>query len=183
MRILITYDSVYGSTEQVAGWIGERLAGFSGVDVHVARITATEKKIDVAKYDGVIIGSPIYRNDQILETVKEFVLQNKDPLSEKKVGIFIVALDTGGAYYRGRTIGGIKYLESFAELFAAPPLYGKVLGGEQVPTRLSDEDRKLLLGFYRKIMGMEIDEVPYRYSMDKEGVWQYAERFYRYASR
>jgi menaquinone-dependent protoporphyrinogen IX oxidase len=173
---------VYGSTEQVAVSISERLTGFSGVDVTLSRIATTENKISVAEYDGVIIGSPIYRNDQILDTVKEFVLQNKEELSEKKVGIFIVALDVSGAYYRGRSIGGVKYLESFAELFSAPPVYGKVLGGEQVPTRLSDEDRKLLLGFYRNIMGMKIDDVPYRYSMDKEGAWQYAERFYRYAN-
>ncbi|MCI2424966.1 flavodoxin domain-containing protein [Candidatus Acetothermia bacterium] len=180
MHILIVYDTVYGSTAQVASWIGERLEGCKDVTATVARIS---ERFDLSDYDAVIIGSPIYRNDQILDTVKEFVLQHKERLSEKKVGIFIVALDTGGAYYRGRTIGGIKDLESFAALFDTPPIYGKVLGGEQVPTRLSDEDRRLLLGFYRKIMGMEIDDVPYRYSMDKEGVWQYAERFYRYASR
>ena len=180
MRALIIYDTVYGSTAQVAGWIGERLAGCENTTATVARVS---EKFDLADYDTVLIGSPIYRKDQILDSITNFVVENKETLAEKKVGIFIVALDIAGAYLRGKPHGGLEHLKEFSALFAAPPIYGKMLGGEQVPTRLSDEDRKLLLGFYRKIMGMEIDEVPYRYSMDKEGVWQYAERFYCYASR
>jgi hypothetical protein len=97
------------------------------------------------------------------------------------VGIFVVALDTGGAYYFGRLTGGLEYLKEFAGLFVKPPVYGKVLGGEQIPTRLSAEDRESLLNFYRRVMGT--DEIPYRYNMDKLKVWEYAARFYRYANR
>ncbi len=179
MRTLITYDTVYGSTAQVAAWIGERLEGFN--DMEDVTVTRIGEDFDLSAYDMVIIGSPIYRNDQILESVTAFVTKNKEILAEKKVGIFVVALDIGGAYYFGRFTGGLEYLKEFAALFAKPPIYGKVLGGEQIPTRLSAEDRESLLNFYRRVMGS--DEIPYRYSMDKPKVWEYAARFYKYANR
>ena len=178
MRVLIVYDTVYGSTAQIAGWIAEKLEDFEDTAVTVSRITENPNLEDC---DVVIIGSPIYRNDQILESIKNFVAENKEALAEKKVGLFVVALDTGGAYYFGRLTGGLEYLKEFAGLFAKPPLYGKVLGGEQIPTRLSAEDRESLLNFYRRVMGT--DEIPYRYNMDKPKVWEYATRFYRYANR
>jgi len=180
MRILIVYDTVYGSTAQIAAWIAERLEGFADVAVTVSRVS---ESTDLADYDAVIIGSPIYRNDQILQSIKDFATKNKEALTEKKVGIFVVALDTGGAYYFGRSIGGLEYLREFAALFVKPPIYGKVLGGELVPTRLSAEDRESLLNFYRGVMQMEVAEVPYRCNMDKLEVWEYATRFYRYANR
>ncbi len=178
MRVLIVYDTVYGSTAQIASWIAERLEGFEDTAVAVSKVSENP---DLADYDAVIIGSPIYRNDQILESIKGFVTKNNAALAEKKVGIFVVALDTGGAYYFGRLTGGLEYLKEFAALFATPPLYGKVLGGEQIPTRLSAEDRESLLNFYRRVMGSY--EIPYRYNMDKPKVWEYAARFYRYANR
>ena len=178
MRVLIVYDTVYGSTGQIAGWIAERLNGFADVAATVARVSESPDLVDC---DTVIIGSPIYRKDQILESIKNFVAKNNAALAEKKVGLFVVALDTGGAYYFGRLTGGLEHLKEFAALFATPPLYGKVLGGEQIPTRLSAEDRESLLNFYRRVMGT--DEIPYRYNMDKPKVWEYATRFYRYANR
>ena len=178
MRVLIVYDTVYGSTAQIAGWIAERLQGFANVAATVSRVSENP---NLADYDAVIIGSPIYRNDQILKSIKDFVTENKTAMAEKKVGIFVVALDTGGAYYFGRLTGGLEYLREFAALFAKLPIYGKVLGGEQIPTKLSAEDRESLLNFYRRVMGSY--EIPYRYNMDKPKVWEYAARFYRYANR
>ncbi len=178
MRALIVYDTVYGSTAQVAGWIGERLEGCQETSVTVVRVT---EKFDLADYDTVLVGSPIYLKDQILDSITNFVSENKEILAEKKVGIFVVALDTAGSYLRGKPHGGLEHLREFAALFDAPPIYGKVLGGEQIPTRLSDEDKEKLLGFYQQIMGA--DEIPYRYSMDKPKVWEYAERFHRFSNR
>ena len=178
MRILVVYDTVYGSTAQIAGWIAERLEDFEDTAVAVSRVTENP---DLEDCDVVIIGSPIYRNDQILESIKNFVTGNKEALAEKKVGVFVVALDTGGAYYFGHLTGGLEFLREFATLFAKPPIYGKVLGGEQIPTRLSAEDRESLLNFYRRVM--DLNKIPYRYNMDKPQVWEYATRFYRYANR
>jgi menaquinone-dependent protoporphyrinogen IX oxidase len=178
MRVLVVYDTIYGSTAQIAAWIAERLEGFEDAEVAVSRVSEDP---NLAEYDAVIIGSPICRNDQILESITRFVTKNNAALAEKKVGIFVVALDTGGAYYFGRLTGGLEYLKEFAGLFAKPPVYGKVLGGEQIPTRLSAEDRESLLNFYRRMIGT--DEIPYRYNMDKPKVWEYAARFYRYANR
>lgn len=178
MRCLIVYDTVYGSTAQIARWIAERLEGFDGVEATVRRVS---EDVDLANHDAVIIGSPIYRDDRILGTVKDFVAKNQEELARKAVGIFVVALDVAGAYFRGRVMGGVEYLRAFAELFAAPPIYGKVLGGNLVPPRLTSEDREGLRDFYRRVRATE--DIPYRTALDQEAAWEFAARFFHYASR
>ena len=79
----------------------------------------------------------------------------------------------------------VREIETYAAYrYVSEGRYDAVyFGGEQVPTRLSTEDREKLLGFYRQVRGMDVDEVPYRYNMDKPKVWEYATRFYGYANR
>ncbi|MCD5415786.1 flavodoxin domain-containing protein, partial [Candidatus Bipolaricaulota bacterium] len=146
-----------------------------------ATVARVSEEFDLADYDTVLIGSPIYRKDQILDSITDFVTGNKETLAGKKVGIFIVALDVAGSYLRGKPHGGLEHLKEFADLFAEPPIYGKMLGGEQVPTRLSSEDKEKLLGFYKQVLGA--DKIPYRYTMDKPKVWEYAERFHMFTTR
>ena len=81
MHVLVVYDTVYGSTAQIAGWIAERLEGFEDTAVAVSRVSENP---DLEDYDAVIIGSPIYRNDQILESIKDFVTENKEAMAEKR---------------------------------------------------------------------------------------------------
>lgn len=178
MNVLVVYDTVYGSTAEIAEWLGERLSGIEGTCATVARV---DEAPGLADFDAVILGSPIYRNDTILPTIASYVKGHASTLAAKKVGIFVVALDPTGAYYCGRTIGGVHYLEPFAALFSVPPLYGRVLGGEQIPTRLSPEDRASLDRFYKKVKGL--DRIPHRYAMEKPKVWEFADRFLRLVHR
>ncbi|MCD5408894.1 flavodoxin domain-containing protein [Candidatus Bipolaricaulota bacterium] len=178
MRCLIVYDTVYGSTAQIARWIAERLEGFPGAEVEVARVGEAPSP---EGYEAVLVGGPIHRGDQVLESVREYVREYREELAQKAVGIFVVALDVAGAYFRGRVMGGVEYLRAFAELFAAPPIYGKVLGGNLVPPRLTSEDREGLRDFYRRVRATK--DIPYRTALDQGAAWEFAARFFHYASR
>lgn len=84
-KILIAYDTIHGSTAEVAARIGDDLCarGFQ-VDVKwVGDVT------DVAGYDGFIVGSAIYKFT-LLEDAKKFLETYKGQLAAKPMALFIV---------------------------------------------------------------------------------------------
>lgn len=90
-RILVAYDTVSGTTVDVAAEIGERLSsrGFM-VDVKPMK-----ENPDVKAYQAVVIGSPI-RMSNWLSGAKAFVKNNQDTLVQVPVAMFSVhILDLG----------------------------------------------------------------------------------------
>ncbi len=84
-KILIAYDTIHGSTAEVAARIGDDLCarGFR-VDVKwVGDVT------DVAGYDGFIVGSAIYKFT-LLDDAKKFLETYKGQLAAKPMALFIV---------------------------------------------------------------------------------------------
>ncbi len=74
-RVLIAYDTKYGSTERIAQWIAEGIAerGTNDVSVDVKNVL----NVTVVNYDGVVIGSPIY-DDEPLYSVIAFLDAQRD---------------------------------------------------------------------------------------------------------
>lgn len=83
--VLIAYDTIHGSTAEVAQHIGQALCdrGFR-VSVRLA-----ENVTDVNAYDAVIIGTAIYRFAW-LDGAKNFLRQNKTSLSQKHTAYFML---------------------------------------------------------------------------------------------
>jgi len=83
-KILIAYATKHGATSSIAAKIADVLCeeGFQ-VDLKLAR-----KVKDVAEYDAVIVGSPIYIG-QWLRGAKQFLNRYQDALADKKVAAFI----------------------------------------------------------------------------------------------
>ncbi len=83
--ILIAYDTIHGSTAEVAEFIGEDLCarGFK-VDVRLAANVT-----DISPYSAVIVGSAIYQFAW-LEGATTFLRQNEQALSTLPVAFFIV---------------------------------------------------------------------------------------------
>jgi menaquinone-dependent protoporphyrinogen oxidase len=82
--ILIAYDTIHGSTAEIAAKIGDDLCdmGFK-VDVKwVGDVT------DVADYDGFIVASAIYKFNW-LPDAQAFLEKYKDQLAAKKTALFI----------------------------------------------------------------------------------------------
>jgi menaquinone-dependent protoporphyrinogen IX oxidase len=81
MRVLIAYDTKYGTTKTIAQWVAEGI----GVDCDIKNVS----EIESCDYDLIVIGSPIY-TDEPLKSVSTFLEDKCDELKEKKVALFIV---------------------------------------------------------------------------------------------
>jgi menaquinone-dependent protoporphyrinogen oxidase len=86
-KVLVTYASKYGSTGGVADAIGKELCS-RNVATDVVLI---ENASNVSSYQGVIIGSAIYRGKWMSEAA-DFVMKNKDILRQVPVAYFLVCM-------------------------------------------------------------------------------------------
>jgi menaquinone-dependent protoporphyrinogen oxidase len=86
-RVLITYASKYGSTGGVADAIGKELCS-RDVDADVVLI---KNAINIGSYQGVVIGSAIYRGQWLSEAV-DFIKNNREILRQLPVTYFLVCM-------------------------------------------------------------------------------------------
>lgn len=89
MRSLILFGSKYGTAEECAKKLKEKLKG----DVDLINIK-NSKEISISDYDKVIIGGSVYMG-MINKEVKEFVECNKSELISKKIGLFMCCMSEG----------------------------------------------------------------------------------------
>ena len=168
MKTLIVWGSRYGSTRVIAGWIAERL-GFDCL------ITDVKDAPDPGEFDLVILGSGIYENGFMPE-VNAYIDKHIKALEDKKKVIFGICLDTEGVFVDGKIYGGWEYIMPVIKRFQNPPLHVSLLHGEINPSKLTPEDSKKLMHFYNQILKRDISSVPYKTKMNKEEVWEFAER-------
>ncbi|MDR3339071.1 MAG: FprA family A-type flavoprotein [Candidatus Symbiothrix sp.] len=107
--VVIVFASMYGNTEDVADYVGRKIAenGIKNIKIHDVSKTHISYLIrDIWKYKGVILGSCSYNSEMfplmehICREIVHFGIQNK------KLGIF------GTFSWNG---GGVKNLNKFAE--------------------------------------------------------------------
>ena len=86
-RILVTYGTKYGSTAEIASRIGVRFttAGFD-TDVLQANLG-----IEIAKYDGLVVGSPMYAARWLPEPAL-LLIANREHVVEKPCALFSVGM-------------------------------------------------------------------------------------------
>ena len=86
-KVLITYFSLTGKTEQMAQYIAEGVR-IGGQEAVVSKISDIKSADDLAGYDGYIFGSPTYYRD-LAEPMKTFLfLVRKVNLKGKLGGAF-----------------------------------------------------------------------------------------------
>ena len=84
-RILVTYGTKYGSTAEIASRIGERFtAAHFDTDVLHANLG-----IDIAKYDGLVVGSPIYAGQWLAEPTL-ILVANRERSQSIPIALFSV---------------------------------------------------------------------------------------------
>jgi len=168
MKTLIVCGSRYGSTRVIAQWIAERL-GFDCL------ITDVKDAQYPGEFELVILGSGIYENGFMPE-VNAYIDKHIKTLENKKKVIFGVCLDTKGVFVNGKIHGGWEYIMPVTKKFRNPPLHAGLLHGEINPSRLTREDHEKLMHFYNRILKRNISGLPYKTRMNKEEVWDFAER-------
>lgn len=87
-KILITYASLYGSTAEIARYIGDELSKVNGLSVVVKAVVDVEQ---LADYDAVIIGGAIYGGEWT-PALNDFVNANREQLQAKTRALFVVAM-------------------------------------------------------------------------------------------
>ncbi|MGE0600829.1 MAG: flavodoxin domain-containing protein [Dehalococcoidia bacterium] len=83
MRVLVSYASRHGATEDVARTIGARLE-LHGLNVDVRNVTDVGS---VKGYAAIVVGSAVYMNDWE-QTARSFVLSHQQEFGERPVWLF-----------------------------------------------------------------------------------------------
>ena len=149
IRILVAYDTKYGSTERVAQWIAEGIteSETSETTVDVKNISQI---VDV-HYDCVVIGSPIYEEEP-LNSVTTFLEAHRASLKHVNVALFVVCGDYGRLPKDQLIDTYVKKLEAHV---SGMVVAREVFGGYFDLEKLSDEDRRIIEDF-SKVVGHTI---------------------------
>ncbi|SHI93522.1 menaquinone-dependent protoporphyrinogen oxidase [Clostridium cavendishii DSM 21758] len=87
MKTLIIYGTKHGTTEKCSKFLKDKITG------EVVAINIKNEKIpEIAHFDNIIIGSSIYMG-QIQKEIKNFYIKNFNKLKEKRIGLFICAMN------------------------------------------------------------------------------------------
>ena len=128
LKGLLVYDSIYGSTPEVAYW----LRAIIGDDQQQLDVKKLDQVITIKPYDYVIIGC-YSKNEKPSPRIYKFVEANQNELAQKKVAYFLLQGDCdetmvlkvpGGTPH---LIGGRNYLVDIQEKF--PNVKPVVIGG------------------------------------------------------
>ena len=138
---LLVYDTIYGSTIEVAYWI----KAIVGVENHLD-VKNLPQVLTLKPYDYVIIGSHT-RNEKPAKVIYEFVEKNQNELAKKEIAYFLTCGDNdetmvlktpGGTPH---TIAGRNYLIDILEKYPAiKPVVIGGFGGRQVTPSLGTKD-------------------------------------------
>lgn len=84
-HVLVTYATKYGSTGEVAERVGATLKGLG----HAVDVTPAARVTDVAAYDAVVVGAPLYIG-KILKDASAFFERHQAVLETKPVALFLL---------------------------------------------------------------------------------------------
>ena len=112
MKVLIAYDTKYGSTTDIAVYINSVLtnAGVETTMINISKDTIT----DVSSYDLCIIGSGIYFG-KWTKNAQAFLKKFKTDLSKKPVALFVSCMTA--RYPDQHEIAMKKYLQNIADQY------------------------------------------------------------------
>ncbi|MGZ4908530.1 MAG: flavodoxin domain-containing protein [Halobacteriota archaeon] len=150
IRILIVYDTNYGSTKTIARWIAQGAAIKGHIDVTVQNVA----EADPGGFDFVVIGSPIYE-EHPLPSVTNFLVENHDLLSKVDVALFVVCVDYG-MFPKEELIR--RYTSELQARAAGRVRAIEVFGGYLDVDTLSAHDRTLIEEF-AKMVGVPVTKV------------------------
>ncbi|MGB9370331.1 MAG: flavodoxin domain-containing protein [Halobacteriota archaeon] len=170
-RVLIIYDTRYGSTKTIARWIAEGAASIGHVDVVVQNVA----EADPRGFDLIVIGSPIYE-EHPLPSVVNFLAANRDRLNGKDLALFVVCVDYGVMPKEELVHRYVADLQAHA---AGRVRAIEVFGGYLDVDKLSDTDKKLIEDF-AKLMGVPITQVD---KLDKQGAHKFGAQVAHFLER
>jgi menaquinone-dependent protoporphyrinogen oxidase len=173
MKSSIIAASRYGSTHEGARWIAERLelAGWSTVVYPAATAPAPSDE------ELVLLGSGLYSH-RVLPELESYIDQHLEALSERRLGLFVLAMRTTPVFVRGEAHGGLGQLVPYFKKLQPALIHADMLPGQMVYSRLSPEDARGLDRFY-EMLNLPAEEIQKRKAprtlMCKSDYWAFAE--------
>jgi menaquinone-dependent protoporphyrinogen IX oxidase len=146
-RSVVIYCTRYGSSAEVA----EALA--DGLGIHAKKVSDIQSAADLAAYDLVFLGAPIYYDD-VLDEMKVFIQAFYPELDEKKKILFTVFGAIRGKLQR-------DYATNFAGYFSKAPILTINFMGRATRGTMSDKDWKYMQLFYANRLKMEFEDFDY----------------------
>lgn len=126
MKILIAVASTYGSTRDIADWVGDEL----GDAEHEVTVQAVEDATDLDSYDAVILGTAVYIG-RFLTHARQFATRLAQEFAPKPVWVFASGMKdiTGNPLQQRYTAPGEPpYLDGQIPIFG-----GRIDSGELGP--------------------------------------------------
>lgn len=124
-KVVIAYDTMWGSTERIAAAITEGIAG-EGVQVRVHRLGVTDKSeviADILEARAVLVGSPTL-NNYLFPTVAAFLAYMRGLKPRNKIGAVFGSYGWGGGAKRAAEeqmkAAGIELVESDLDFVFRP---------------------------------------------------------------
>ncbi len=152
MKILIVYNTRYGTTEKAVTLAGEFFKRM-GHEIEVKRV---KENPSPANHDLVVMAAPVYRDGPHWDLMG-WVEKHRRELEEVPKAFFLVAMHLAGSVFMGKLHGGIAYSQPLINAFEVPPFYGTLIGGEIDPERLNNEDRRKMIRFYA-VLGEKLEK-------------------------
>ncbi len=143
-RSVVIYCTRYGSSAEVA----EALA--DGLGIQAKKVSDFQSAADLAPYDLIFLGAPIYYDD-VLDEMKVFIQAFYPELDEKKKILFTVFGAIRGKLQR-------DYADNFANYFSKAPLITINFMGRATRATMSEKDREFLELFYKNRLQMELED-------------------------
>jgi menaquinone-dependent protoporphyrinogen oxidase len=147
-RILIAYDTVYGSTVEVAEFLGKEL-GKEGNVVNVHRLNTVN---EITDYQAVVLGSPIIK-EKVTEDTISFLRRYHDELSQRPLALFIVCLLARGGISTHETAVSNYVNPILKEFKKISPVSISVFAGVLDYDKYPDTVKENMQNLYRKIGG------------------------------
>lgn len=139
MKILVTYSSGYGTTQEVAEEIKTILSEEKSFEVDLISIDDVK---DIRPYDSVVLGSSV-RAEHPMANVIDFLALHRHELQDKAVAFFLVCLSANCEL--GREEVKNKFLPVFQQRFPQiKPVAAEAFGGKIDFNRLNPVMQNLM---------------------------------------
>ena len=138
-RILIVYQSRYGTTEKTSNYLASKL---ENADITVVQ-QGKDKLSDIESFDIIIIGGSI-RAGMIQKGIKKFINKYRDILLSKDLGLYLCCMEEGDKALK-------EFNDSYPEDLRNHAKASGLFGGEFNFDRMGFLEKKII----RKAVGVE----------------------------
>lgn len=137
-KVLVSYATRHGSTEQMANWIA------SGINADQVDVMDVQNVKNIRDYDFVVLGTPMYNNEPLFQ-MKSFITNHKAELEDVDKAVWLVTTEDDCDQTRQ------LYIDKMENYLPGPIKFSEVFSGQIDLNELSDLEKQQARGYFNKI--------------------------------